>query len=543
MTVVNAPARSGSVAVIRRRLARPVDSSMLAAFRMAFGAVVAWELWRYFRLDRPTEYFVDPVVRFTYWPFDWVQPLPGRLMPVLFVVLAVIALHVAAGAFTRATSWLLAIGLAYIFLLDRTHYLNHWYLMVLLAVLLAVTPAGADLSVDTWLRPERRRRTVPAWSVGILRAQLAIVYFYGGLAKLDGEWLAGRPLTLWLGRKGDVPVIGPLLVNEGVGIGMAWASTLFDLLIVPLMIWPRTRRFAYVVAIAFHLLNSRLFTIGVFPWAMLLVTAVFFPCDMPRRMWTDLRDGHHRWPTILVGVLVGAVSLTFPRRPEIVTGVVGALAGAVAGYNLVADVGSGSTAATQPDEDEYEDGAEDDDGTDEDDDSVDMGAGASVDARGPTTTSLAVTAFLAFWMAVQLLVPLRHYVYPGNASWTEEGHQFAWRMMLRSKTGQVEFVVDNPATGDTAQVDVAQILTEEQLDQVATEPDMMVQLAHWIEEELAPGLDADDLRVRAVGEVSFNGRAPAPLVDPEVDLTTVQRPWRPGAVWIEPLPPREDDGE
>jgi hypothetical protein len=52
MTVVNAPARSGSVAVIRRRLARPVDSSMLAAFRMAFGAVVAWELWRYFRLDR-----------------------------------------------------------------------------------------------------------------------------------------------------------------------------------------------------------------------------------------------------------------------------------------------------------------------------------------------------------------------------------------------------------------------------------------------------------------------------------------------------------
>ena len=124
------------------------------------------------------------------------------------------ALHVAAGAFTRATSWLLAIGLAYIFLLDRMHYLNHWYLMVLLAVLLAVTPAGADLSVDTWLRPERRRRTVPAWSVGILRAQLAIVYFYGGLAKLDGEWLAGRPLTLWLGRKGDGGIVRDRLLRS-----------------------------------------------------------------------------------------------------------------------------------------------------------------------------------------------------------------------------------------------------------------------------------------------------------------------------------------
>ena len=51
-------------------------------------------------------------------------------------------------------------------------------------------------------------------------------------------------------------------------------------------------------------------------------------------------------------------------------------------------------------------------------------------------------------------MPLRHYAYPGNVSWTEEGHQFSWRMMLRDKyTEHIEFIAFSPKTGETWKID------------------------------------------------------------------------------------------
>ncbi len=274
-----------------------------------------------------------------------------------------------------------------------------------------------------------------------------------------------------------------------------------------------------MVAVAFHLLNSRLFTIGVFPWAMLLATAVFFPADLPRRMWTDLRAGRHVGPSAVGAGLVAIVAVTLPRRPELATGVVGALAGAVAGYNLVADRAGRSeapgVAATTPG----------------------VAAAADVVGRPRPLVSRPVAALLAGWVLVQLLVPMRHHLYPGDPSWTEEGHRFSWRMMLRSKEGTVEFVVTDPRTGRSVVPDLPQLLTPAQLEELPNDPDLIVQFARWLEVELGPRFGTDDLEVRARSEVSFNGRAPAPLVDPDADLTEVDRPWRPPAPWIEPRPP------
>jgi len=54
---------------------------------------------------------------------------------------------------------------------------------------------------------------------------------------------------------------------------------------------------------------------------------------------------------------------------------------------------------------------------------------------------LSAIIFVSIYLSVQVLVPLRHFLYPGRASWTEEGHYFAWRMKLRSKRNcQINFV-------------------------------------------------------------------------------------------------------
>jgi len=159
----------------------------------------------------------------------------------------------------------------------------------------------------------------------------------------------------------------------------------------------------------------------------------------------------------------------------------------------------------------------------------------------PTATGLrrprwagALGALLVVWIAVQLALPLRHLAIAGNASWTEDGHRFAWHMMLRSKSGTVVYEVD---TGDTVVVvDPAEHLTREQANELVGHPHRLVQFAHHLS-----GLHGG-AKVRAITAVSFNGRPPQPIVDPAVDLAAVSTTWIGKRPWIlsptEPLPGR-----
>ena len=138
------------------------------------------------------------------------------------------------------------------------------------------------------------------------------------------------------------------------------------------------------------------------------------------------------------------------------------------------------------------------------------------------------------WLALQVLVPLRHLLYPGNQSWTEQGHRFAWQMKLRDKDATAVFHVTDPATGRRWHVDPAAHLAPHQVDEMASRPDMILQFAHhlarrWAEENAVPQAE-----VRARVCASLNGRKAALLIDPERDLARVERSLR-HADWIMPL--------
>src|SRR5690606_862645 len=146
---------------------------------------------------------------------------------------------------------------------------------------------------------------------------------------------------------------------------------------------------------------------------------------------------------------------------------------------------------------------------------------------------------LGAYALVQILMPLRHHLYPGNVSWTEEGHRFAWHMKLRSKRGVITYRVTDAASGRTWTIDPEQDLTRAQSRRLATQPDMIVQYAHHLARQFArrgyPGVE-----VRADAVASLNGRKAQVLIDPGVDLARVRLTLRP-APWImpltEPLPP------
>ena len=119
-------------------------------------------------------------------------------------------------------------------------------------------------------------------------------------------------------------------------------------------------------------------------------------------------------------------------------------------------------------------------------------------------------------LLAQLLLPMRHLLYPGDVNWTEEGFRFAWRVMLVEKTGSVTFFVRDPQDGETWVVVPRDYLTAAQEKQLSFQPDMILQFAHFIEDEIGR-----DVVVSAEAYVSLNGRRGQLLIDPDVDLTEV----------------------
>jgi hypothetical protein len=273
-----------------RALLTPKDIAALVVFRVAFGLVVTVSAVRFLAFGWVDLFFVQPDFRFTYWGFDWVPRLPGPWLHALFVALAVLGLCVALGLFYRVAIALLFVTFTYVQLLDVTNYLNHYYLVCLLAALLCFVPAHRAFSLDVWRRPALRRDGLPAWCTYLLRFQVGVVYVFAGLAKLTTDWLLhAQPLQIWLSARTSLPLVGPFLEQRWIAYAAAWAGFLFDTTIVLFLLTRRLRPFAYVVVLGFHAATLALFPIGMFPVIMVTTALVFFDPAWPRRIWERLR--------------------------------------------------------------------------------------------------------------------------------------------------------------------------------------------------------------------------------------------------------------
>jgi hypothetical protein len=440
---------------LRIKFFEPVDISWLAFFRILFGSVMAVEVCRYF-LHGWVDTYSPHEFHFTYYGFEWLRPWPGEGMRIHFAVLGLCAVCIAVGFCYRIAAPLFFLGFTYVFLLDETRYLNHFYLISLTSFLMIFLPAHHAWSIDSWRRPAIRSDVTPRWTLWLMRAQIGIPYLFGGIAKLNFDWLHGEPMRLWLAHREHLPVIGPHVHEEWLVYFFAIGGLLLDLFIVPCLLWRRTRVPAFLAAAAFHLLNSVLFRIGIFPWLMLGATFIFFPPDLPRRALQHLK---------------------IVRRE---------IAPAEA-------------------------------------------ANAHVEPRGRGV----VLALVGAYLLAQVLIPFRHFLYPGSVHWTEEGHRFSWHMKLRSKDGDALFYLSSPASGREWKVDPLKLLRPGACEEMVTHPDMILQFSHRLAEQKRREGFAD-IEVRARVAVSLNGRTPQLMIDPTVDLAKEKRSLR-HASWILPL--------
>ncbi len=272
----------GKAQRLRAVLSRPVSPLSLAVFRIALGALMVVDCWRFIRHDRVYRYWVEPEFHFTYAGFGWVTPLPEPWIHVAWLLVGLSAALVMLGLFYRVSIVVLTVLFSYFFLLDKAEYLNHFYLVILFLILMCFLPAHRALSLDAWLFSRVRGTSVPYASVAILRTQMEIMLIFAGLVKLTPDWLAGEPLGLWLRPlAGDFP-FGVLFQFDWVIIAGAWATVALHVLGAPLLLWRRTRLATFLVYCCFHSANAAFFNIGIFPWLTIAATTIFFAPDWPR---------------------------------------------------------------------------------------------------------------------------------------------------------------------------------------------------------------------------------------------------------------------
>lgn len=440
-----------------RRLFSPVDIAPLVFFRITFGALMAMEVLGCVGRGLVRDNWIRPEMHFTYFGFGWVQPPPGNLTYALVAVVAVAAIGIMFGAFYRLSAAIFAFGFTWFYLIEQSQYLNHFYLISLLGFVALAIPAHRAFSIDARRKPELRASTAPVWTLWLLQAHIAIAYFFGGVAKLNRDWLRGEPVRTWLESGSLGKKLGPMFQNEFATYAISYSGLLIDLLVVPFLLWKKARLAALFVAIAFHLSNAYLFDIGVFPFLSVAMTCLFLPAAWHRKV-----------------LRLGAPS---EQQPHVYW-----------------------------------------------------------------KTSWVVASLLVLYFAYHLFMPFRHLFYPGTPHWSEEGHRYAWHMMLRTKNGRAYFIVDDRTTGRLWRVRPEEYLSQRQFTKMSVHPEMLLQFAHYLRHEWSP----NDVKVHAVAWVKLNDHKSALLVDPEVDLSREELSLK-SSKWILPLenrrvPPRRFSG-
>jgi hypothetical protein len=257
---------------------RLVSITPLVTFRIVFGLLMFFSLLRFWWRGWIDTAYLQPKFHFTYQGFEWVQSLGAPGMYLLFAVIIAAALFIAIGLFYRLAAVIFFIGFTYVELIDITTYLNHYYFISLVSFIMIWLPANQYYSVDVVRKPSIQSSKVPSWTINIIKFQLAIVYVFAGLAKINYDWLINaQPMRIWLPAKSHLPVVGSYLYETWVAYLFSWFGAAYDLFIVFFLLNKKTRPFAYIIVIVFHIATAIFFPgIGMFPYVMIVSTLIFF---------------------------------------------------------------------------------------------------------------------------------------------------------------------------------------------------------------------------------------------------------------------------
>ncbi len=224
---------------------------------------------------------------------DWRQPL--YLPPVppwaawcLGAAMVVSGLALAAGFFTRTAAVAFALLVAYGSLADRLEAFTVTKLAPVLALALALGPAGARHGVDAWRRARRHPdlpppATVQSGTVRFFQVLLAVLYCGAGVAKVRGDWLSGDVLWSHLHDSYQTELAWRLVhsVPRFVWQALQDATLVFEVGAPLWLALPATRTPALLAGLGMHVLIGAMF--GPVVWFALLMAGLLVGSYAPER--------------------------------------------------------------------------------------------------------------------------------------------------------------------------------------------------------------------------------------------------------------------
>ena len=269
-----------------------IDNSQIIIFRIFFGLLMAVECWGSIATGWVNETFVKTKFSFTFIGFEWTRFLLGETMYFIYGFLGLMGILIMLGAFYRLATILFALGWSLVYFMQKEHYNNHYYLVMLIAWFMVFIPANRYKAVDVWIWPQIRSNYTYLWTRLIFIFQLLIVYTFAALAKLYPGWMNGdflmiryRSVARWAEKNIAWEPLTEMLQSRGFAQGFSWLGFGFDLLIVPLLLWKPTRVFAFFAALFFHIFNSVSLHIGIFPYFALALAVFCFPPESMRKLF------------------------------------------------------------------------------------------------------------------------------------------------------------------------------------------------------------------------------------------------------------------
>jgi len=277
-----------------------VSIAPLVVFRLVFGSLLLYSTYRTYERGWIAEMYIDPYYHFSF--FDWIKPLEGDGMYWVYALLALLSISIILGLFYRVSTIIFFFLFTYCELIDKTYYLNHYYLVTILIFWMIWIPSHRWFSLDAKLFPKIKSNTCSSWHIHILKVQLSMVYFFAGLAKVNPDWLfKAQPMATWLPGLYEIPIIGKIMHYKELAFLFSWLGCIYDLTIWIFLWMERTRALAYAAVILFHILTAILFPrIGMFPYIMMTTTLIFFSAAWHERILSYLGGGIREMKTIVV---------------------------------------------------------------------------------------------------------------------------------------------------------------------------------------------------------------------------------------------------
>ena len=228
---------------------------------------------------------IEPKFTFNFIHLDFLQPLPGNGMYWYFFIMGVCGVGIMLGYRYRAAIIGFTVLWACVYLMQKSSYNNHYYLLMLLNIMMCFLPANRNLALDTKLNYVKKTDWMPSWVKWAIVFQLFIVYTYASAAKFYPGWLDTTFASILMKGRKDFFLIGDIIQQKWAHYVIAYFGILFDGLIIPALLYKRTRKIAFALALFFHLYNSFVLQIGIFPYLALAFCVFFFDPKVVRKIF------------------------------------------------------------------------------------------------------------------------------------------------------------------------------------------------------------------------------------------------------------------